>query len=192
MINVYPAAKQIPAHPSNYRTCSPKRTTFNLVVIHCTDGGPKAEYTAEMFATAKLDRDPPRATSAHFVIGQDGTVIQCVDLGDVAYHASECNSISVGVEHCARTPMELSHTDPGIPFSDAQYAASAKLTAWLCLTAGLPIDRDHIKGHNEASPKDRHDDCPTGPGFNWDRYLELVREAFTLWHPHAQVDEDRS
>ena len=177
MVNIYPGAKQVPAHPDNYRTCIPKRATFALVICHITDGHEKAENTAAMFAIpAGAKGGPRRKASAHFVIGQDGTVIQMVDLGDIAYHASAVNSISVGIEHCARTKGEFGPQDPGLPMSAPQLAASARLVAWLCRAAGLPIDRAHIQGHNEASPQDHHDDCPTGQ-LDWATYIPLVEQA---------------
>jgi N-acetyl-anhydromuramyl-L-alanine amidase AmpD len=174
MINVYPGALQVPADPSNFLHLDPPRSTFSLIVIHCTDGGPKAENTAAMFATPKEHRDPPISSSAHFVVGQDGLVIQCVDLGDVAYHAHEANRRSVGIEHCARTPSELRRDDPGLPPSDALYRESARLVAWLCRAAGLPVDRDHILGHAEADPATSHRACPLGCGWSWDKYMLLV------------------
>lgn len=177
MINIYPKARQVPAHESNYVTKVPKRATYALIVIHCTDGHARAQGTAGMFATPKELRIPAVATSAHFVIGQDGTVIQCVDLGDVANHAHGVNQIAVGIEHCARTPKEFGINDPGMPPSDIQYQESAKLVAWLCKVAGLPIDRAHIKGHNEADTTTTHTKCPTGCGWDWDKYLAMVKQA---------------
>lgn len=179
MINVYPNTKQIPADPTNYRACFPKRATYALIVLHITDGHERALPVAQMFATPKAERKPPKASSAHFVIDQDGTIIQCVDLGDVAYHASEVNAISVGIEHCARTPKEFGPNDPGLPLTDAQYAASTALVAWLCRVSGLPPDRAHIKGHAEASPKDNHDDCPTGQ-LDWPKYMNRLQQELLV------------
>jgi N-acetyl-anhydromuramyl-L-alanine amidase AmpD len=177
MVNAYPLALQRPADESNFLRLDPPRQSFDLIVIHCTDGGPKAENTAAMFATPSHVRRPPVASNAHFVVGQDGTVIQCVDLGAVAYHAHAANRRSVGIEHCARTPGELRADDPGLPPSLAQYMASARLVAWLCRAAGIPMDRDHILGHAEADPATTHTRCPLGCGWAWDRYLVMVQST---------------
>jgi N-acetyl-anhydromuramyl-L-alanine amidase AmpD len=171
MVNVYPKALLVPAHPSNYLTLQPKRSTFDKIVIHCTDGHPDARPVAEMW------QREGHGSSAHFVVGQDGTVIQAVDLGDVAYHAHAANRRSVGIEHCARTPGEWRVDDPGLPPSDALYLASARLVAWLCLAAGLPIDRATIQGHAEADPATTHKACPLGSGWAWDRYLVMVQST---------------
>lgn len=179
MINVYPSAIQVPAHPSNFRACFPKRATFSLIVCHVTSGHDDPNGTAQMFAAKK---DKP--SSAHFVVGRkpevDEPIIQCVDLGDVAYHASQVNSTSVGIEHVGREPGEFGKNDLGLPITEEQYAKSARLCAWLCRVAGIPVDDQHIVGHAECSPRDGHDKCPTGVagGWDWDRYIELVKTAY--------------
>jgi len=76
---------------------------------------------------------------------------QLVDTGRTAWHASQVNSRSIGIEHAA-IPDKL-------PVTDAQYAASAELIAWLCGELGIPCDADHVVGHNQASPKDGHVRC---------------------------------
>lgn len=166
----YPGAQWVPADKSNYRAAG--RAGFSLVVIHCTDGRDKALPVAEMW------QQPHHGSSAHFVIGQDGTVIQCVRLGDIAWHAHEANSYSVGIEHSARTPKELSADDPGLPPSDEQYAASAQLVAWLCYQHGLSPTRTTILGHAEADKTTDHTLCPNGCGFNWASYMEIVAAEY--------------
>jgi N-acetyl-anhydromuramyl-L-alanine amidase AmpD len=184
LINRYPSARIVAAHPTNYHACEPKRGGFSLIVIHITSGHADPNGPAEMFATPSDQRQPAVKSSANFVVGQLDEavepVIQCVDLGDIAYHASQVNVISVGIEHCAREPMEFSKTDAGLAITDAQYTKSARLAAWLARLAGLSIDRNHFKGHCEASPRDGHDKCPIGVagGWDWDRYLALVQQAF--------------
>lgn len=61
-------------------------------------------------------------------------------------------------------------------FTDAMYAASARLTAGICARYGIPVDRKHILGHVEVPGTDHTD---PGPHWDWDRYLELVRRAAT-------------
>ena len=171
MTEHYPGATWVPAHPSNYRKA--RRIGFHRIILHCTDGRPKAGPVAEMW------QHPGHGSSAHFVIGQDGEVIQCVSLADVAYHAHLANGVSVGVEHCARTPGELGPKDDGLPPSAIQLAASAKLVAWLCAVGGLPVDRHSIQGHAEIDPATTHRQCPEGCGWDWGRYMGLVAPQIT-------------
>lgn len=171
-----PFAEFVPAHESNYKAAA--RASFDKIVIHITDGHAKASGTAEMFATPKLERKPPVATSAHFVVGQAGEIVQCVRLKDVAYHCPGLNTAGVGVEHCARSPKEWNSKDPGMPPTADQYVASARLVAWLLRGAGLPCSRDVVLGHNEADPETTHKDCPSGAPWDWPRYMALVQAAY--------------
>jgi N-acetyl-anhydromuramyl-L-alanine amidase AmpD len=169
MTSDYAAAKWMPAHPTNYRVVNRQRVS--IIVIHITDGHAKAEAVAEMW------QEPKHGSSAHFVIGQDGQVIQSVPICHVAWHAHKANAYSVGIEHCARTPKEWSATDPGLPPSDALYNASARLVAWLCVQLGIQPGRATIVGHNEADGATTHADCPTG-NWDWTRYMGLVMEQY--------------
>ena len=166
----YASAIWQPAHVSNYRTAW--REKVSLIVIHCTDGHANAKPVADMWSTSK------HGSSAHFVIGQDGTIIQSVRVKDIAWHAHAANSYSVGIEHCARTPKELSKTDPGLAPSDAQLNASAALVARLCVVNGLPPSRVAIVGHNEADAATTHTLCPTGCGWDWADYMVRVIAAY--------------
>lgn len=193
MVNTYPGAKIVPAHPTKYRVMSPKRQTYDSIIIHVTDGHEDPMRTARMFATPyapppasgqpdKRPDDAKRRSSAHFVVGrlseEAEPVIQSVDIGDVAYHAHSANERSVGIEHCCRTPGEFGPRDAGLAPTEAQYEKSAKLAAWLCRAAGLSVDRKTIRGHAEADPLTTHTSCPDGPGWNWNTYMTLVQAAY--------------
>jgi N-acetyl-anhydromuramyl-L-alanine amidase AmpD len=162
----YPGAIWIPAAPTAYRKAG--RLGYAMIIIHATDGRADPRATAEMFATLG------HKTSAHFIVGLDGTIVQCVRLTDVAYHAHQINSLSVGIEHCCRTPGELGPNDPGLPPTAEQLYASAKLTKWLCEQRAMGLTRANIKGHAEADPDTTHADCPEGAGINLDAYVGLV------------------
>lgn len=166
MNELYPAAIWVPAHASNFRKAG--RDSFSRIVIHCTDGRPDPRAVAQMWQA----RD--HKSSAHFVCGQEGLIIQSVSLADVAWHAHAMNALSVGIEHCARSPREWGSSDPGLPPSEPQLAASARLCAWLCQEAGLEPTRENILGHAECDIATTHADCPTGCGLNLDDYVARV------------------
>lgn len=170
MIDFYPNAKQVPAHPSNYHAAG--RDRYIYIVPHCTDGH------ADPMGTAEMWQQPNHKSTAHFVIGQDGTVIQAVKLSDVAWHAHSANATSVGIEHCARTPKTFSSSDPGMPPTEEQYDASAKLVAWLCHQMGLIPDRDTIQGHCEIDDETTHTECPQGCGWNWLDFMAKVTDEY--------------
>lgn len=154
MTQVYPAAHWIPLPKDHY-------ITKDLIVLHVTQG-PSASSAFNTFAAS---RDPNR-TSCHFVIDRDGTVYQHVAIRDIAWHASAVNSRAVGIEHAAMTNGTL-------PITPEQLESSAKLVAWLTQELRIPLDRNHVKSHNEASPQDHHVLC-CAPTLDPDQVVKLA------------------
>lgn len=165
-----------------------------FIVIHVTDGGPSFNRCVTRF------RDDETRMAPHFVVGRNGEIAQLVDTADRAWHCAGWNTPSIGIEHVARTPGELKKwptlseetrkalvddvakagaaIDPGMPITDEQLAASARLVGWLCRQYGWPVDRYRIRAHYE-NPSSSHADCGLGIDaggiWPWDRFLELVR-----------------
>ncbi|MFO0577239.1 MAG: N-acetylmuramoyl-L-alanine amidase [Polyangia bacterium] len=52
-----------------------------------------------------------RGLSVHFLIDNDGTIYQTLDLADGAFHATGVNEISIGVELCNRGVVDLDGPD---------------------------------------------------------------------------------
>src|SRR5215831_17572350 len=130
----------------------------NLVVLHITMGPSDfghdvAPSALNVIAGFRASVSPKRVSS-HFVIDRDGTVFQLMPLEETAWHASEVNSRSVGVETAASA-------DGKYPATGAQYAAAFVLVKWLCDLLKIPCDREHALSHNEASPADGHVKCCT-------------------------------
>jgi N-acetyl-anhydromuramyl-L-alanine amidase AmpD len=168
-----------PAHPSNYRKATQART-IDRIVIHITDGGSKISGTIAWF------QDPKSHVSAHYIVGQDGEVVQMVRNNDIAWHASQANSRSIGIEHIANSGEDKDQKLRRLMPSEAEYQASAALVAWLCAQFGIAIDREHIVGHSEISPRDHHDDCPNSV-WDWDHYMDLVSAAAASAGSQAQA-----
>lgn len=169
----YPGAVWSPSPNHSSR----KGATVDKIVIHVTDGGPSLRNCVERF------QRPETKAAPHFVVGRGGEVVQLVELSRAAWHASGWNRESVGIEHIARTPVELkawpklsretrlklvedeadadTKTDPGLMPTEAQITASRRLVAWLCERLGLPMDREHVRGHYEC-PGTTHEDCGRG------------------------------
>ncbi len=190
----YPGASRFAAaNPGNYRHRNTPRT-IDRIVVHITAGGSRIAGTIGWFQNPdqRNRKDEHITVSAHYVIGQDGEVVQMVRNNDVAWHASAVNSRSIGIEHVAHPSRPAAAARPAtadrparrakaavaaLPPSEAQYRASARLVAWLCMQNGIPVDREHILGHIEAAPRDNHD-CPSAM-WQWDHYMECVREEAT-------------
>lgn len=194
----YPQGSRFePAAGVNYRTAAGTRT-INRIVIHITDGGPKISGTIGWFQNAHQtnSKGKPIHVSAHYVIGQDGEVVQMVKHNDVAWHASSANSDSIGIEHVARTPhawdKKLGRTDPGLMPTEAQYCSSASLVNWLCTEFNIPMDRDHVQGHSEASPRDQHN-CPSAM-WDWGYYMGMITSGtcFPMGATASSLGADQS
>lgn len=107
--------------------------------------------------------------SAHALIRRDGQIVQYVPFGERAWHSgkseyrgrSSCNDFSIGVE--------LEGADD-TPYTDAQYAALAALTAAL-LAAYPSLSAQAIVGHSDVAPGRKTD---PGPSFDWERFRTLL------------------
>ncbi|WUH93965.1 N-acetylmuramoyl-L-alanine amidase [Streptomyces sp. NBC_00433] len=112
--------------------------------------------------------------SAHYLIADDGRVTQMVHLKDEAWHAANktVNMHSVGVEH------EGFAIKTGDWFTEQEYDSSAVLVKYLAQKFGIPLDREHIIGHDEvpgpldANVKTQHWD--PGPYWDWNHYMSLL------------------
>jgi N-acetyl-anhydromuramyl-L-alanine amidase AmpD len=140
------------------------------IVVHTTEGS--------FWGSIRWLRNPRSRGSAHFVVSQQGEIVQLVSTRQVAWHAGNrrTNVRSIGIEHEGWAFRKGTLTD-------AQYDASARLTAYLVRRFGIPIDREHIIGHNEVphpfdptkrGGRNQHQD--PGPHWRWGHYMELVRQ----------------
>ncbi|MGC0400135.1 N-acetyl-anhydromuramyl-L-alanine amidase AmpD [Streptomyces sp. SAI-126] len=155
-------ARWVAASEANWRRADrPDDYGIDMVVIHVTQGS---------FASAvKVFQDPGHGAAAHYIVGKDGRITQMIRELDVAYHAGNrsYNERSVGIEH-------EGFIDRPEDFTDRMYAASARLTARICVRYDIPVDREHIIGHVEVPGTDHTD---PGEHWDWDRYMKLVRQA---------------
>jgi hypothetical protein len=153
-------ARWIAASSANFmRADRPADYVVDRVVVHVTQGSYRS--AVDVF------QDPGHKAAAHYIVRQDGQVTQMVRELDIAYHAGNWgyNLRSVGIEHEGFVERASS-------FTDAMYAASARLTAAVCRRYGIPVDREHIVGHVEVPGTDHTD---PGDHWDWDRYIRLVR-----------------
>jgi len=147
-------------------------TQRNTIVLHITEGTTASGAIATFINSSGKD-----SVSAHFVVDRDGSITQLVSIYNTAWHASQANAHSVGIEHVALSgygarELNLKYADkihagtqkPWVymPATDAQYEASARLINWLAGEMNISVDRNHIRTHNEASPRDNHVLCCTG------------------------------
>ncbi|NGO07681.1 N-acetylmuramoyl-L-alanine amidase [Streptomyces sp. HC44] len=157
-------ARWVAASSANWRMADrPEDYVIDRVIIHVTQGS--------FNSAVKVFQDPGHGAAAHYIVRKDGHITQMIRELDVAFHAGnrDYNERSVGIEH-------EGFVDRPEDFTDAMYAASARLTARVCARYDIPVDREHIIGHVEVPGTDHTD---PGPHWDWDRYIPLVRKAST-------------
>lgn len=113
----------------------------NDIVIH---------YVANPGSTAQGNRDyfdsSQSKVSAHFVVGLDGEVIQCVPLNEQSSASNQRNGDTVSIEVC--------HPDSSGKFNAVTYNRVVELTAWLCSEFGL--NEKNVIRHYDITGKN----CP--------------------------------
>jgi N-acetylmuramoyl-L-alanine amidase len=135
-------------------------------------------YTGMPSTAAALDRlcDPIAEVSAHYLVGEDGTVWRLVQEDRRAWHAGEAfwagetdiNSRSIGIELA-----NSGHGPDYRPFSDAQMAAVERLAAGIL--ARHPIPPHRVLAHSDVAPSRKLD---PGELFDWRR---LADAGIGLW-----------
>lgn len=108
-------------------------------------------YTANPGTTAEQNRSyfqglaetGERSASAHFVIGYDGEIIQCIPLEEIGCAVMEHNYKSVSIECC--------YQDEDGHFTQATYESLLHLTAWLM--GKYNLSTDDIFRHYDANGK---------------------------------------
>ncbi|MEU7107916.1 peptidoglycan recognition family protein [Streptomyces sp. NPDC046215] len=144
----------------------PTSQKADFIVIHDTEGSWET--------TIKLVKDPAYVSWNYTVRSVDGHIAQHVPTKDVAWHAGNwyVNAKSVGIEH------EGFLAQPDAWYTEEMYRTSARLVRHLAQKLSIPLDRQHILGHDNvpgttpAAIRGMHTD--PGPYWDWAHYFELM------------------
>ncbi|MEU1276641.1 N-acetylmuramoyl-L-alanine amidase [Streptomyces sp. NPDC005799] len=159
----------VPAADTNFRPANrpADRLDIRYIVIHDTETS---------FDTAVSDfQTPSFGAAANYVMrSSTGAVTQMVSNKDVAFHAGNFwfNMHSIGIEH------EGFAADGATWYTEAQYQATADLVKYLSARYGIPLDRQHVIGHdNVPGPNSKlvsamHFD--PGPYWDWTHFMQLL------------------
>ena len=151
----------------------------DLLILH---------YTGMESAAAALQRlaNPVAEVSAHYVVLEDGRVVQMVPEGRRAWHAgqgswagvSDINSRSLGIEI-----VNGGHAG-GLPaYPEAQVAAVTDLCRDLTERWSIPAHR--VLAHSDIAPERKED---PGEHFPWDR---LARAGIGHWVAPTPIRDGR-
>ncbi len=140
---------------------------IQYIVIHDTEGS----YSSAL----GIFQDSTSLATPHYLVrSSDGLVTQVVQTKNVAWHAGNyyINTHAIGIEHEGFAISGASWYDESL------YESSAALVRYLSGRFGVPLDREHIIGHDDVpAPQvpqlaDMHWD--PGPYWNWSHYMDLL------------------
>lgn len=143
-------------------------------------------YNMELVRSTFVDNE----VSTHYIIERDGTVRCYIPEDRVAWHAGRgkwlrnekysnvMNQYAIGIELVAMgskydmAPYMKGHEYDAMDqrlmgFTEAQYEALQALLNDLCLRYDIPLDRDHVIGHQEYAKSKRD----PGELFDWTRIV---------------------
>ncbi|KAF0119125.1 MAG: N-acetylmuramoyl-L-alanine amidase [Xanthobacteraceae bacterium] len=155
-----------------------RRAPVEILLIH---------YTGMQDGMAALHRlcdpNPPRV-SAHYVVFEDGEIVQCVAESRRAWHAGagswqgreDVNSRSIGIEI-----VNPGHEFGYRPFPEVQIDAVVNLSRDILARNGLA--GASVLAHSDTAPGRKQD---PGELFPWER---LAGEGIGLWVPPAPLQD---
>lgn len=160
--------------PSPNHDARPDGVPVDMLVLH---------YTGMRGAAAALERlcDPASEVSAHYLVDEDGTVVELVGEDRRAWHAgksfwrghSNVNARSIGVEL-----VNPGHEYGYRRFPEAQMAALVTLAE--DILARHAIAPRNVVGHSDVAPRRKTD---PGELFDWRR---LAGRGIGLWPEPAE------
>ncbi|MGW5673683.1 N-acetylmuramoyl-L-alanine amidase [Streptomyces sp. NPDC003860] len=148
----------------------PVSQSVRYIVVHDVEG--------YWDSALRMVQDPTYVSWQYTLRSSDGHVAQHVPLKDVAWHAGNwyVNAKSVGLEH------EGFLAAPDAWYTEAMYRSSARLVRHLAKRYGIPLDRQHVIGHDNvpgstaAGIRGMHTD--PGPYWDWAHYFTLLGRPF--------------
>jgi N-acetylmuramoyl-L-alanine amidase len=166
------ASRERPSPNHDDRGPAPR---IDMLVLHYT-GMPTAEAALERLC------DPAARVSAHYVVGEDGTIWRLVSEKRRAFHAgrscwageSDLNRVSIGVEI-----VNPGHEWGYCPFPETQMAAVVRLCR--DILARNPIPPSRVVGHSDIAPHRKKD---PGELFDWPR---LARAGIGIWPGRSRL-----
>ncbi|MEU9998814.1 peptidoglycan recognition family protein [Streptomyces sp. NPDC050848] len=149
----------------------PASQSIEYIVVHDTE--------ATWDVTLKLVQDPTYVSWQYSLRSSDGHIAQHMPVKDVGWHAGNwfVNAKSVGLEH------EGFLTAPDSWYTEAMYRTSARLVRYLAQRYDIPLDRQHVLGHDNvpgtvaSTIRGMHTD--PGPYWDWAHYFRLLGRPFT-------------
>jgi len=119
-----------------------KLSSIYGLVVHWT-GNPATSATQNRNYFESLKNQTiagdARYASAHFIVGLEGEIVQCVPLDELAYHVGAKLYKPAAISHFGNYPnsssigIELCHPDASGRFLQSTLDSAIELSAWLCI-----------------------------------------------------------
>ncbi|WP_256341449.1 N-acetylmuramoyl-L-alanine amidase [Streptomyces sp. TLI_105] len=152
----------------NYNIASRGTNGFDVrqIVIHDIEGNHDGAVS--------VFQNPLSYASAHYIVRADGRVTQMVETKNEAYHAGNktLNMHSIGIEHEGYAIKG----DAGW-YTEPEYESSAALVKYLAAKFSIPLDREHVIGHDDVPSildSKIQDHWDPGPFWDWNHFMSLV------------------
>lgn len=136
----------------------------SIFVHYTANPGTSAAQNRSYFEQLKDSRE--RSASAHFIIGYEGEILQCVPLNEIAYAVQGRNYDSISIECC--------HLEKDGSFTQETYDSLIKLLQWLVEVYDL--DTEDILRHYDCGGKK----CPLYYTENEEEWEQLKRDVGSI------------
>lgn len=146
------------------RPGEPLTEVKNIFVHYTANPGTSAAQNRSYFEQLKDNHE--RSASAHFIIGYNGEIIQCVPLDEIAYAVQTRNEDSISIECCYKA-------DNG-QFTQETYDSLIRLLKWL--TDAYDLEPDDILRHYDCGGKK----CPIYYTEHEDAWEQLKNDVKNL------------
>ena len=146
------------------RPGDPLTEVKNIFVHYTANPGTSAAQNRSYFEQLKDNHE--RSASAHFIIGYDGEILQCVPLDEIAYAVQTRNEDSISIECCYKA-------DNG-QFTQETYDSLITLLKWL--TDAYDLEPDDILRHYDCGGKK----CPIYYTEHEDAWIRLKEDVKNL------------
>ncbi|MDE5931966.1 MAG: peptidoglycan recognition protein family protein [Lachnospiraceae bacterium] len=141
----------------------------NSVFVHYTaNPGTSARQNRSYFAN--LAETHERSASAHFIIGYEGEIVQCIPLDEQAYAVMSRNEDSISIECC--------YLEADGQFTQETYDSLVHLLAWL--KQEYQLGNDDILRHYDCGGKK----CPIYYVEHEDAWQKLLSDVDTYRREH--------
>jgi N-acetyl-anhydromuramyl-L-alanine amidase AmpD len=145
----------------------PRSTDIRYIVLHDTEETDSG--------TLWLFHDPTYFASAHYEVrSEDGHVTQLVPTRNIAWDSGN----EAFYQHSVAIEQEGFAVHGATWYSEAMYRSTAALVRYLAARFGVPLDRQHILGHDNVPGGSngfvalQHWD--PGPYWDWAHFLDLL------------------